>query len=87
MKMTQLNLILRTLSFVLALFCLRPEPARAQAVELKPISSSELKTLIQKPGKKPGAHKGTVVNVWATWCEPCKAEMPDLIKFRKEYLK
>ena len=33
--------------------------------------------------RRPGA-KAVLVNVWATWCEPCVAEMPDILKFYKE---
>ena len=32
-------------------------------------------------------YKGKVVllNVWATWCEPCKVEMPSIEKLHKEF--
>jgi thiol-disulfide isomerase/thioredoxin len=31
-------------------------------------------------GKQP-----TVVNVWGTWCPPCRREIPDLVKLNSEY--
>src|SRR5690349_15818665 len=29
--------------------------------------------------------KAVLVNFWATWCEPCKIEMPWLVDLQKEY--
>ncbi|MCS6989043.1 MAG: TlpA family protein disulfide reductase [Chloroherpetonaceae bacterium] len=29
--------------------------------------------------------KGVIVNFWATWCPPCRAEIPDMMELQKEY--
>src|ERR1700730_3820171 len=31
------------------------------------------------------ADKVVVLNIWATWCGPCRLEMPELVKMSNEY--
>lgn len=45
---------------------------------LKTLDGKEV-TLSELQGKK------VILNFWATWCPPCRAEMPDMEKFYKEY--
>ena len=39
------------------------------------------------PPIKLSDHSGKVlvVNLWATWCGPCRSEIPELVKLHKEY--
>lgn len=50
------------------------------AVDVKIISIDELKEFIENRDSKP-----LLINVWATWCAPCREEFPDLVKIANEY--
>lgn len=50
-------------------------------VEVKPVSLSELTTL---RGAPPGKQL-TIINMWATWCGPCRVEMPEIVKSYQWY--
>jgi thiol-disulfide isomerase/thioredoxin len=41
-----------------------------------------LKKLVARDEKN---RRPLLVNFWATWCEPCRAEFPDLVKIDEDY--
>ena len=51
-----------------------------------PIVAAETKMLEEDPFKFSDT-KGSVVlvNLWATWCGPCREEMPELVKMQEKY--
>jgi len=62
---------------LLLMFCGRPGLA-AGPNELSALGSVPLTTLQGEPADLVTSAKGrpTVVNLWATWCPPCREEMP-----------
>jgi thiol-disulfide isomerase/thioredoxin len=47
---------------------------------------AEIKTLDGKNIKLSDFHgKVILLNQWATWCGPCRTEMPDIVKMSEEY--
>lgn len=57
---------------------LTPVPASALSADLKDVDGKPIK-LSEFAGKV------LIVNLWATWCGPCRAETPELIQISKEY--
>jgi thiol-disulfide isomerase/thioredoxin len=56
-------------------------PAKAQKpVVVAPIDTAALKTMLSEQRERP-----LLINFWATWCDPCRDEFPDLVKIDAEY--
>ena len=49
-------------------------------IVVAPIDTDQLKTLITQQRQLP-----LLVNFWATYCDPCRDEFPDLVKIDKDY--
>lgn len=49
-------------------------------VVVAPIDTEALKTLLTQPRQRP-----LLVNFWATFCDPCRDEFPDLVKIDKDF--
>ncbi len=52
----------------------------AATPKVEPINSDGIKALISRQKEKP-----LLVNFWATWCDPCRDEFPDLVKIDTEF--
>jgi thiol-disulfide isomerase/thioredoxin len=53
-------------------------PAAVDNPLFQSLDLSHLKDLLPK-------HRFTLVNMWASWCGPCKAEFPELIELKKRH--
>jgi thiol-disulfide isomerase/thioredoxin len=54
--------------------------AAKPAVSTRAVNAEEMQGLLKRDGARP-----LLVNFWATWCDPCREEFPDLVKIDKQY--
>lgn len=64
----------------------RPAPAAAMSILPPAVRDVELMA-VAGPSIRLSEYSGKVllVNLWATWCGPCRQEIPELVKLYKEY--
>lgn len=66
-------------------------PLKTQPKKISAVSSLPAVTMIDMPAlkkllKREGADaKPLLVNFWATWCDPCREEFPELVKINDDY--
>ena len=62
------------------------DPANRLATLPRPVLDAENKATSGGPIKLSNySGKVLLVNLWASWCGPCRAETPELVKLHKEY--
>ena len=59
-----------------------PAKPVAAKVTVRVVDDVELAKLIRRDAKQP---RPLLINFWATWCEPCRTEFPDLVQIDNQY--
>ncbi|MCM3872210.1 MAG: redoxin domain-containing protein [Pyrinomonadaceae bacterium] len=59
----------------------RKSRAAKPSIVVREINAASLTTIL----KRESAPRPLLVNFWATWCDPCREEFPDLVKIDRQF--
>ena len=60
--------------------CGQPPPVPLESVQVTPVKAQDVMRVVHQPGAK-----AVLVNMWATWCGPCREEFPNIVKLARRY--
>ena len=66
--------------FALATGCGQPRPVSLESVQVTQVKAQDVLRVVHQPGAK-----AVLVNMWATWCGPCREEFPNIVKLARRY--
>jgi thiol-disulfide isomerase/thioredoxin len=91
-------MIVRAIVLVAACFCfvfaviaapvhtrVKSAPGAARPSQRIVVRELNLETLKQLINRNPAKPRPLLINFWATWCDPCRDEFPDLVKIHRAY--
>lgn len=60
--------------------CERTRSVPIESVHVTPVTGADIQRAVHESGAK-----AVLVNVWATWCGPCREEFPGLVRLARRY--